>query len=148
MSVAGSVVGADGPVQSREGRPRASAEPAPFPDSLLANLRLARTLDHAGIGIVEIDAEGRLIRVNAGLCELMGATEAELLGRSIFDETHTEDVDTDRRLYQRQVAGELDRYSVEKRIARRDGGYFWAAITSSSVRDPEGRFLYAVRVQH
>jgi PAS domain-containing protein len=51
------------------------------PDSLLANLRLARTLDHAGIGIVETDAEGRFLRVNAGLCELMGLSEAELVGR-------------------------------------------------------------------
>jgi PAS domain S-box-containing protein len=120
----------------------------PQPDSLLANLRLARTLDHAGIGIVEADAEGRLLRVNAGLCELMGMSEAELLGRSLFDETHPDDVAEDRARFRRQVAGELDRYSVEKRITRRDGSYFWAAITSSAVRDAEGRFLYAVRVQH
>ncbi|HVY99575.1 MAG TPA: PAS domain S-box protein [Dongiaceae bacterium] len=117
-------------------------------DSLLANLRLARTLDHAGIGIVETDSEGRLLRVNAGLCEMMGLTEAELLGRPFFDATHPEDVERDRALYRQQVAGALDRYSIEKRIARRDGGYFWASITSSSVRDTDGRFLYAVRVQH
>ncbi len=121
---------------------------SPFPDSLLASLRLGRTLDHAGIGIVETDSEGRLIRVNAGLCDLMGIREAELLGRSIFDVTHADDVDEDRRLYAQQVAGEIERYSIEKRIPRRDGGYFWAATTSSSVRDAEGRFLYAVRVQH
>jgi len=118
------------------------------PDSLLANLRLARTLDHAGIGIVETDAEGRLLHVNAGLCELMGVTEAELLGRSFFSETHADDVAEDRALYGRQVAGELDRYRIEKRIARRDGSYLWASVTSSAVRDTEGRFLYAVRVQH
>jgi len=125
-----------------------AATAANQPDSLLANLRLARTLDHAGIGIVETDAEGRFLRVNSGLCELMGMSEAELLGRSFFNETHPDDVAEDRSLYQRQVAGELDRYSIEKRITRRDGSYFWAAITSSGVRDAEGRFLYAVRVQH
>src|SRR5256885_12417066 len=85
----------------------AALDTKPLPDSLLANLRLGRTLDHAGIGIVETDAAGRLIRVNAGLCELMGASEAELLGRSIFDETHAADVDPDRTLYARQVAGGL-----------------------------------------
>jgi PAS domain S-box-containing protein len=122
--------------------------PTTAPDSLLANLRLARTLDHAGIGIVETDAQGRFIQVNAGLCELMGLTEAELLGRTFFDQTHPDDIEADRLLYGRQVEGELERYSVEKRIPRRDGSYFWAAITSSSVRDAEGRFLYAVRAQH
>ena len=80
-----------------------------LPDSLLVNLRLARTLDSAGIGIVEIDAEGRLIRVNAGLCEQIGCGETELLGQSIFDRSHPADREADRALYRRQVAGEFDR---------------------------------------
>ena len=54
----------------------------------------------------------------------------------------------DRRQFQRQLAGEFERCSIEKRIARKDGGHIWAQVTSSSVRDADGRFLYAVRVQH
>ena len=46
------------------------------------------------------------------------------------------------------VAGEIDRYTIEKRILRKHGGQFWAEVASSSVRDATGRFLYAVRVQH
>jgi PAS domain S-box-containing protein len=110
--------------------------------------RLTATYDHAGIGIVEVDAEGRLLRVNAQLAALMGYSAAELVGRSIFDETAVEDVERDYAQFKRQVAGEIDGYSIEKRLRRKDGGYVWAAMTSSSVRDAEGRFLYAVRVQH
>ncbi|MBZ9922340.1 PAS domain S-box protein, partial [Mesorhizobium sp. BR1-1-7] len=36
--------------------------------------RLALTYDSAGTGIVETDAEGRLLRVNAHLCNLLGYT--------------------------------------------------------------------------
>jgi PAS domain S-box-containing protein len=110
--------------------------------------RLAATYDNAGIGIVEVDAEGRFLRVNAQLARLMGYAPEELLGRSMFDETHAEDVDPDHAQFRRQVAGEIDSYSIEKRIKQKDGGYFWAAITSSSVRDAENRFLYAVRVEY
>lgn len=110
--------------------------------------RLAASYENAGIGIVEVDAEGRLLRVNARLSELMGYPAEELLGRSIFDETHHEDADLDLALFRRQVAGELDRYSIEKRIKRKDGSYFWASVTSSSVCDAAGRFLYAVRVEY
>jgi len=110
--------------------------------------RLSATLDHAGVGIAEIDAEGRLLRVNAQLCRLMGGTPGDLIGHSIFDESHAEDIEQDRTLFHRQVAGELDRYTVEKRIRRQDGSYFWASVSSSSVLDPVGHFLYAVRVQH
>jgi PAS domain S-box-containing protein len=52
----------------------------------------------------------------------------------------------ERKLYRRQVAGELARYSIEKRIRRKDGSEIWALVMSSSVCDVNGRFRYAVRV--
>ncbi|MBB4568881.1 PAS domain S-box protein [Rhizobium leucaenae] len=110
--------------------------------------RLATTYEHAGSGIAEIDADGRLLRVNLRLCELMDLTADQLIGRSIFDEAFSQDVEHDREQFRRQVAGTIDRYSVEKRVSRKDGSFFWTSVTSSSVRDADGRFLYAVRVQH
>jgi PAS domain S-box-containing protein len=110
--------------------------------------RLEATYDHAGSGIVEVDREGRLLRVNARLCELMGCSPDDLLGRSIFDETFFEDVEADREQFRRQVSGELSRYTIEKRLLRRDGSSFWASVTSTSVLDDRGCFFYAVRVQN
>ena len=110
--------------------------------------RLAVTYEHVGVGIAEIDQAGRMLRVNQKVCELTGQEAADLLGRSIFDETAPQDVAQDLAQFRRQVAGEIDRYTIEKRLARKDGSYFWAEVTSSSVRDASGNFLYAVRVQH
>jgi PAS domain S-box-containing protein len=109
---------------------------------------ISATYDEAGIGVAKVDAEGRFLRVNSRLCELMGSGPEELLGRSIFDETYADDVLPDREQFLRQVAGEFDRYIIEKRIRRKDGDYFWASIVSTGVRDEDGRFLYAVRIQH
>ena len=108
------------------------------------------TIDqHVGVSVVEVDAEGKLLWVDAQSYALMGyCSSEEVLGRSIFDETNDEDVVADREQFRRQVAGELDRYTVEKRTRRRDGTYVWASITSSSVRDANGRFLYALRILH
>jgi len=110
--------------------------------------RSAVTYEHVGVGIAEIDKAGRVLRVNQNICELMGREAADLLGRSIFDETSPLDVAQDIGQFRRQIAGEIDRYTIEKRLARKDGSYFWAEVTSSSVRDGSGNFLYAVRVQH
>jgi PAS domain S-box-containing protein len=110
--------------------------------------RLAVTYEHVGVGIVEVDEAGRMLRVNQKACELVGREAADLLGRSIFEETSPPDVARDLAQFRRQIAGEIDRYTIEKRLARKDGSYFWAEVTSSSVRDASGNFLYAVRVQH
>jgi PAS domain S-box-containing protein len=110
--------------------------------------RLAVTYEHAGIGIAEVDADGILLRVNARLCALMGFSAEQLQGRSIFDETFPADRERDRAQFLRQTAGEIDRYTIEKRIRRSDETYAWVAITSASVRDAQGGFLYAVRVQN
>src|SRR5262245_18221094 len=109
--------------------------------------RLAATYEHAGVGIAEVDADGTLQRANADLAALLGYPADELVGSSIFEHTLAEDVTADHAQFIRQVRGELDRYTVEKRFRRSDGGKLWVSVTSVAVRDAAGRFLYAVRVQ-
>jgi PAS domain S-box-containing protein len=110
--------------------------------------RRAVRYEHVGAGIVEIDGEGRILSVNQHARELMGYPAAELLGRSIFEKMHPEDVDRDRGQFRRQLAGEIDRYIIEQRICKKGGAVLWVEVTSSCVRDVKGKFLYAVRVQH
>jgi PAS domain S-box-containing protein len=108
--------------------------------------RLAATYEHAAIGIVETDAGGNFLRVNEAICAITGMSRDELLGSTLFARTHSDDAQADRDAYARQVRGELDIYSVEKRFQRRDGKLVWMAVRSSAVRDADGRFLYGVRV--
>lgn len=112
------------------------------------NQRLAATYEHAGIGIAEVDADGKLQRVNAHLAGLLGYSPEELVGRWIFDPELAENVEADEAQFRRQVRGEIDRYAIEKCFRRPDGSKLWISITSSTIRDDAGRFLYAVRVQH
>ena len=104
----------------------------------------AANYQHVGIGIIEVDAEGNVLRVNTQWCALTGYASDEMLGRSIFDG----DDEGDHEQFRQQVAGQFDRYTIERRFRRKDGSYVWVSITSSSVRAVDGRFLYAVRTQH
>lgn len=110
--------------------------------------RLSATLENAGIGIYEVDGQGRILRINPHMATLMGKAPEDLTGRSIFDETHSEDVAADLAQFRRQTSGAIDSYTIEKRIKRQDGSYFWASVTSSTVRDEQDNFLYAVRVAY
>ncbi|MCC7048316.1 MAG: PAS domain S-box protein [Alphaproteobacteria bacterium] len=115
---------------------------------VIARDRSDASFEHAGVGMAEVDGKGILLRVNAQLCRLMDRTSDELVGRCIFDETWPSEAEADRDRLRLQAAGQIDQYSLEKRIRRREGSFFWASVTSTGIRDPDGRFLYAVRVQH
>jgi PAS domain S-box-containing protein len=109
--------------------------------------RLAATYEQATIGISEVDEDGRFLRVNEASCRITGFSRDELLGRaSLFDRMDGDEARKEQQLYQRQVKGEIDRYSIEKRIRHKDGREVWVSVMSSSVRDRNGRFRYAVRV--
>src|SRR5690348_13304553 len=132
------------------GRNESASATVAYPEDLdrAGDERLAATYEHVGAGIVEVDEKGRMLKVNRNICELTGHSASELLGRIIFQETLPEDLAHDQTLFRRQIAGEIERYTVEKRIHHTDGGYHWASVTSTSVRDSAGKFLYAVRVLH
>src|ERR1041385_6205195 len=90
--------------------------------------RVAATIEHAGVGIIEVDAAGAILRANAQACAFVGAAPADLLGRSILEAAYTDDATADLAQFRRQTAGEIDRYVIDKHIRRQDGSYFWASI--------------------
>ncbi len=108
--------------------------------------RLAATYEHAAIGISEIAPDGGFVRVNEAICAITGYSREDLLASKLFRFTHPDDADPDREGFRKQVAGELEFYSVEKRFIRKDGRVIWLSVRSSPVRDANNRLLYLVRV--
>jgi PAS domain S-box-containing protein len=109
--------------------------------------RLQATQDHAGVGITEIDAEGRYARVNQTYARLSGWAAAGLAGRAYWD--LIEDGggrEEARRDFGRLVRGEVDGLDARREYTGRCGRRWWAEITARAIRDERGRFLYAVRV--
>jgi PAS domain S-box-containing protein len=108
--------------------------------------RLAATYEAATIGIAEADAQGRLLRVNDALCQMLGRSQEELLTMTFLDYTEEDDRAEDAALYGRQIAGEIDNYVLRKRATRPDGTTVFLDVHSSSVRDTSGAFRHGVRV--
>ena len=108
--------------------------------------RLAATYEHAAIGISEIAPDGRFLRVNEAISAITGYSREHLLANKLFAHTHPDDADADREGFRKQVNGELEFYSVEKRFNRRDGRVIWLSVRSSPVRAADGQLLYLVRV--
>ncbi|WP_188821681.1 PAS domain S-box protein [Brucella endophytica] len=108
--------------------------------------RLAATYEAATVGITEVGADGNILRANDAICQILGRTREELLTMNFLDYTGQEDQEQDAVCYAKQVAGEINGYSIRKRAIRPDGKYIYLDVHSSSVRDREGNFRYGVRV--
>jgi len=108
--------------------------------------RIAAALEHAGIGIVEIDGDGAILHSNAHFRNFLRYRVEEMVGRSVFEFTHPADASKDREMLRKQVCNESDGYTLEARLRGTGDQTQWVSITSTSVCNREGKFLYAVRV--
>ena len=87
--------------------------------------RFRGTFENAAVGIAHGDAEGRFLRVNERLCEIVGYTREELLARTFADITHPDDLAANVELYTTLMRGESPSFSLEKRYIRKDGSLVW-----------------------
>lgn len=53
--------------------------------------RLRTIFENAASGIIQLDEKERLLAVNDRLCEMLGFTREELLGKSVYELTYPED---------------------------------------------------------
>ncbi|MCM2319865.1 MAG: PAS domain S-box protein [Pseudomonas sp.] len=84
-----------------------------------------------------IGLDGRWLRVNGALCELLGYRPEELAALTFQDLTHPDDLDANLQQLQRLLAGEIAMYAVEKRFRRKDGSYVWTNVRTSLQRNPQ-----------
>ena len=111
-----------------------------------ADERFRATFEQAAVGIAHVALDGRWVRVNRRLCEVVGYAPAELLARTFQSITHPDDLAADLDLVGRLVVGELPWYRLEKRYLHREGHAVWAMLTVSLVRDAGGRAEYFIAV--
>jgi PAS domain S-box-containing protein len=109
----------------------------------LADPAFRAIFEDAPVGICVVDRNIKVIDVNAAYCDMLGRTEAEVMGMHIPDFTHPDDRDRDADKLPRVLSGELSQYKTEKRYIRKDGAVVWARIVVTALLDPSGKSSYA-----
>ncbi|HMK34750.1 MAG TPA: PAS domain S-box protein [Desulfomonilaceae bacterium] len=102
--------------------------------------------DNAGIGIDLLDGDGRILQVNQALANMLGYTAEEFRQLTFEDITHPEDRESSKRLLKALSAGEIDVYTLEKRYLKKDGSILWGNLSTSAIRDANGRHNRTVGV--
>ena len=108
--------------------------------------RFRATFEHAAVGTAQVGIDGRWLRVNRRMCEIVGYSQEELFKLTFQDITHPNDLEEDLERTQRVLAGELDTYTIEKRYVKKDDSEVWVNLTVSLVRDHSGEPGYFIAV--
>lgn len=96
-----------------------------------SELRFRGTFENAAVGMAHMSLDGRWLRVNERLLEIVGYGRAELVQMTFEDITHPDDIQADLEMFQKLKDGEIDSYSLEKRCYRKDESIVWVEITVS-----------------
>ena len=106
--------------------------------------RLNRTIDDAPIGMALVGLDGRFLRVNRVLCDIVGYGSEELERLRFQDITHPEDLEIDLEQVARLLRGEIERYQLAKRYIRKSGDVVDVMLSVSIVRDRRGSPLHFI----
>ncbi|HLO60851.1 MAG TPA: PAS domain S-box protein [Bacteroidales bacterium] len=106
--------------------------------------RLQGIFDFAAIGIAETDNNDRLVRVNNRLCEILGYTQDELIGKTIYDITCPDDRKMSATLNTQLQEGEMKMFDYQKRYIRKDGNPLWVHVSVTSITDYNGNYVKSI----
>jgi len=104
------------------------------------------TFEQATVGIAHRDPQGRWIRVNQKLCDMLGYSREEILAEPMFDPTHPDDRAEIERHTNLLLQGKVTTFTREKRVIVRSGAVGWVLVTVSLVRKPSGMPDYSILV--
>ncbi|MYN24979.1 putative bifunctional diguanylate cyclase/phosphodiesterase [Duganella levis] len=100
--------------------------------------RFRGAFGQAAVGLAQLSADGRWLRVNRKLLDIVGYTEEELRGMHVADLVTAEDWQIDAPLLRALAHGELETSSREKRYLCKDGRRVWVKATVTAMQPDAG----------
>ena len=96
------------------------------------------------MAMATFDPSLHIVRVNRAFCEILEYGEKELVGQTLRDITHAEDLEPSFTLMNRMFEGELSNFHVETRFLVKSQTVVWAHMNYTVVRDIEGTPSYVL----
>lgn len=100
--------------------------------------RFRGAFENVSFGASIVNLNGQFLRVNQALCRMLGYSMEELLSMTFSDITHPDDVQIGLDALNKQLSGECDFMSFEKRYLRKNGTVLNVIISPAVIRDNLG----------
>lgn len=99
---------------------------------------LHAAFEFASIGVALVSLDGRWLKVNKYLCDILEYTEAEMLSMSFQQMVHPMDLLLDVEQQAGLLNGAIDSYKIEKRHLTKSGDTVWLNVSVSRINDKQG----------
>jgi PAS domain S-box-containing protein len=106
--------------------------------------RFRQSFDYAASGMALLDLNGYFMDVNEFFLNMLGYSEHELFGNTIFKICHPEDSEVVSVSLQQLIDGKIEFASYEQRFLHRDGHTCWSLVSTSLLHDSEGSPLHFI----
>lgn len=110
--------------------------------------RLASAFNYSAIGMAFISIDGKWLKVNPAVNDMLGYSETELLNRTNQDITHPDDLQKESDHIQQMLLENIRTFQIEKRYLHKSGKTIWALLSASLVYDHEAtplHFIYQIQ---
>lgn len=94
--------------------------------------------EQASVGICSTSLDGRYLRANSKLCEMLGYSLDELLQKTFSELTHPADLQASQEMASQLECGSRNSMAIEKRYIRKNGETVWVNLSASIIRDSTG----------
>ncbi|MCD4701861.1 MAG: PAS domain S-box protein [Candidatus Aegiribacteria sp.] len=106
--------------------------------------QISKYFDLGLIGMAVVTPEKDIIEANDFLCDMVGFTKDELLRIKWSDISHPDDLQINESKLNQVLSGEMDGYSLEKRLIRKDGSTIFVNISSKCTRKEDGSIEHII----
>jgi PAS domain S-box-containing protein len=106
--------------------------------------RFRLALEYSPTGMALQGLDGKWLKVNKALCNIIGYSEEELLLTNSQAITHPDDLEKDIVYMNKLISGEVESYHLEKRYIHKNGEDVWIEISKSMVRNEAEFPLYFI----
>lgn len=115
-------------------------------EKLSQEIRFRATFEQAAVGIAHFYPDGKWIRINKKLTDMIGYSEEDLSKMNFQSFTHPEDLKEMQKSFNMLLDGSSDSYTMQLRFIRKNGSILWVNTSTSVVKDANNKLDYLVKI--
>ncbi|HEX3841304.1 MAG TPA: PAS domain S-box protein [Acidimicrobiales bacterium] len=111
---------------------------------VLSEKRWKSMFDLAPVGLAELSTDGRFIRVNPAVCDILGYSAEELISMTPADISHPDDAEMVRVVVNELAQSNIDELNHTRRFIHADGQVVWCAVRLVRIHGTDGANDYVL----